>query len=57
MNAIKCVRTYPVGCVNDLKTLLQQLPDDIDGLDETYLINHFKNEKTDEQWIEIIPND
>lgn len=54
--SIHSVCRYPVGSVVDLKQLLSQLPDDIDGLEENYIITHYKNEDTQEQWLEIKPS-
>jgi hypothetical protein len=44
-----------VGCVQDLRNLLARLPQDVDGLEETYEVNHYEDRQTGEKWIEITP--
>jgi hypothetical protein len=46
--------TY-VGCVEDLRAFLNRLDEGVDGLEETYEINTYKDRQTGEKWIEIKP--
>lgn len=44
-----------IGCVNDLREFLNQLPEDVNGLEETYEVNQYTDLNTGEKWIEIQP--
>ncbi|WP_416305182.1 hypothetical protein [Neptunicella sp. SCSIO 80796] len=49
------VTRHQIGCVNDLRTLLNSLPANIDGVEELYTINVYHDEQTDERWLEVEP--
>lgn len=44
-----------VGSVSDLKVLLAELPEEINGLEETYEVNQYHIVETGERWLEITP--
>ncbi|WP_299072806.1 hypothetical protein [uncultured Paraglaciecola sp.] len=49
-----CTTKY-VGCVSDIREFLKQLPEDVEGLEETYEVNKYTDRQTGEKWIEIKP--
>jgi hypothetical protein len=44
-----------IGSVQDLRSFLERLPADVEGLEETYELNQYEDRQTGEKWIEITP--
>jgi len=47
-------RTH-IGSKRDLADAVAQLPSDVDGLEETYVMNVYHDESNNEKWLEIMP--
>tara|TARA_Y100000034_G_C6868179_1_gene395901 strand:+ start:1065 stop:1241 length:177 start_codon:yes stop_codon:yes gene_type:complete len=44
-----------IGCKRDLAEAVAQLPSDVDGLEEMYVMNVYHDESNNEKWLEIMP--
>ncbi|WP_293618899.1 hypothetical protein [Ponticaulis sp.] len=44
-----------IGSKQDLMAAIAELPGDLDGLEEDYVMNVYHDESTNEKWLEIEP--
>ncbi len=44
-----------IGSKDDLLAAVAQLPSDIDGVEEDYVLNVYHDEQANEKWLEIEP--
>ncbi|MFT5379670.1 hypothetical protein [Alteromonas sp.] len=44
-----------IGSKHDLAEAVAQLPSDVDGLEEIYVMNVYHDESNNEKWLEIMP--
>ena len=44
-----------IGSKEDLLAAVAQLPSDVDGVEETYVMNVYHDESNNEKWLEIMP--
>tara|TARA_B100000700_G_C14735109_1_gene710280 strand:- start:15 stop:158 length:144 start_codon:yes stop_codon:yes gene_type:complete len=44
-----------IGSKEDLLAAIAQLPSDIDGVEEDYVLNVYHDEQANEKWLEIEP--
>lgn len=47
-------RTH-IGSRSDLIQAIRDLPKDVEGLEEVYVMNVYHDEKSNEKWLEIQP--
>ena len=44
-----------IGSKQDLMAAIAELPGDLDGLEEDYVLNVYHDEQANEKWLEIEP--
>ena len=51
----KVLRRTHIGSKRELAEAVAQLPSDVDGVEETYVMNVYHDESNNEKWLEIMP--
>ncbi|MFS1703777.1 hypothetical protein [Alteromonas sp. AMM-1] len=51
----KLLNRTVIGSKHDLMAAIAELPGDLDGLEEDYVMNVYHDESTNEKWLEIEP--
>lgn len=54
-NQPKVLSRTHIGSKRDLADAVAQQPSDVDGLEETYVMNVYHDESNNEKWLEIMP--
>ena len=54
-NQPKVLSRTHIGSKRELAEAVAQLPQDVDGVEETYVMNVYHDESNNEKWLEIMP--
>ena len=54
-NQPKVLSRTLIGSKRELAEAVAQLPSDVDGLEEIYVMNVYHDESNNEKWLEIMP--
>lgn len=55
MNKPQLLSRSHIGNKSDLIRAIAQLPSDVDGVEEIYVLNVYHDEDNNEKWLEITP--